>query len=110
MKSMFVMPPIEKLNYKLLPLITREKAATAHRRKEQKTKGFKEEYKIRSGIEATNSHMKNDHGMGHLRVRGSPSVTLSVVFKVIAENVHRAVKYVLESTKTSLKSPKSALA
>ena len=90
--------------------IERNNAATSCRRREEKTKEFKEEYKIRSGIEATNSHLKNDRGMGRLRVRGSPSVILRVVFKVAGENVSRMVKYVLKSTKKALKSPKTALA
>ncbi len=90
--------------------IDRNNAATSCRRREQKTKEFKEEYKIRSGIESTNSHLKNDRGMGRLRVRGSPSVILRVVFKVIGEDVFRMVKYVLKSTKKALKSPKTALA
>jgi hypothetical protein len=90
--------------------IDRNNAATSFRRREQKTKEFKEEYKIRSGMESTNSHLKNDRGMGRLRVRGSPSVTLRVVFKVIGENISRTVKYILKSTKKALKSPNTALA
>lgn len=90
--------------------IKREKAATARRRKEQKTKEFKDEYKIRSGIEATNSHLKNDRGMGRLHVRGSPSVMLSVLFKVMGENAHRVLRYVLKSRKKVKKSPQAALA
>ena len=56
---------------------TPEKLATARRQNQQQTVAFKEAYlpvrctqtgKIRSGIEATISHDKNDHGLGHLRV------------------------------------------
>ena len=74
-------------------------AATQQRRREQETAEFKEAYKIRSGIEATNSHLKCDRGMARLRVRGSPAVTLSVTFKVLAENISRLMKHALEPVK-----------
>lgn len=90
--------------------ITCNKAATATRRREEKTKEFKDEYKIRSGAEGTISHLKNDRGMGQLRVRGSPSVNLRVMFKVVGENIFRVVKYVQKSTKEAQKSPEIALA
>ena len=86
---------------------TPSQVACAQRRKEQQTPEFKEEHKIRSGIEATNSHLKNDRGMGRLRVRGSPAVKLSVIFKVIAENFSRVVKYVLRKSKNALKVPRA---
>lgn len=89
---------------------TREKAATSLRRKEEKTKGFKEDYKIRSGVESTNSHLKNDQGMGQLRVRGSPSVEIQVSFKIMGLDVSRALSYVLRPLKTGLKAPRAALA
>ena len=74
-------------------------AATQQRRQEQETAEFKDAYRIRSGIEATNSHLKNDRGMARLRVRGSPAVTFSVTFKVLAENISRMMKHVLEPVK-----------
>ena len=88
--------------------IKRDKAAIIRRRQEQETKEFKEEYKIRSGIEATFSHLKNDIGMRRLRVRGSPSVTLTVMFKIMGENISRALKYVQETMKKPLKKEKPA--
>ena len=76
---------------------TPEKLATARRQNQQQTVAFKEAYKIRSGIEATISHDKNDHGLGRLRVRGRPAVELASTFKTLAINVKRAVKYALKT-------------
>ena len=76
---------------------TPAQVATADRREEQQTVAFKEAYKNRSGIEATISHDKNDHGLGHLRVRGRPAVDLAATFKTLALNVKRAVNYALKT-------------
>lgn len=102
--------PVNKQGAFRVLKIKRDKAAIIRRRQEQETKEFKEEYKIRSGIEATFSHLKNDRGMRRLRVRGSPSVTLTVIFKIMGENVSRALKYVQETMKKPLKEEKPARA
>jgi len=47
---------------------------------------------LRSGIEATNSEYKRAYGGGRLRVRGSPAVTRTVVFKFMALNIRRWTK------------------
>lgn len=73
---------------------SRMDVAVAERRVRQETKEFKEAYKIRSGIEATNGHLKTDRGLRRLRVRGSPAVSLRVTFKCLAENCHRVVNYI----------------
>ncbi len=52
-------------------------------------------YQIRSGIEATASELKRGHGMGRLRVRRNPRVTLKVALKVIACNAKRWIRAVL---------------
>lgn len=80
---------------------TPEKLATAHRRNQQETGAFKDAYKIRSGIEATISHNKNDQGLGRLRVRGRPAVELAATFKTLAMNVKRAVTYTLKTLKNA---------
>ena len=76
---------------------SRTDVAIAQRRQAEETDTFKEAYKIRSGCEATIGHLKNERGMGQLRVRGSPGVRLAVTFKVLAENCFRAVRHVLEA-------------
>ena len=75
---------------------TKADVAVAQRRIEQETGEFKERHKIRSGIEATNSELKRRHGMGKLRVRGKPKVSLSVRLKVMALNVKRYMKHLVE--------------
>ncbi len=63
--------------------------ATSARRQRERTKEFKDGYRLRSGIEATNSEYKRPYGGGHLRVRGSPAVTRTVKFKFMALNIRR---------------------
>jgi hypothetical protein len=58
----------------------------------QKTKEWKDRYKIRSGIEATNSELKRSHGIGKLRVRRIAKVCFAVACKVIACNIKRWAK------------------
>ena len=58
----------------------------------QKTPEWKERYKIRAGIEATNSELKRVHGLGKLRVRRAAKVCFAVACKVIACNIKRWAK------------------
>ena len=58
----------------------------------QQTPEWKDRYKIRSGIEATNSELKRAHGIGHLRVRRIAKVCFVVACKVIACNIKRWAK------------------
>jgi Transposase DDE domain/Transposase domain (DUF772) len=55
----------------------------------QQTTQWKNRYKIRSGIEATNSELKRCHGIGKLRVRRAVKVCFAVACKVIACNIRR---------------------
>jgi len=102
--------PVRKIGAGHLLKIMRSDAATASRRKEQGTVKFKEEYRIRTGMEATISHLKNDRGMARLRVRGSPKVNLSVIFKALAENTARVARHVQQTLLDASKSPNNALA
>ena len=56
---------------------------------EQQTTEWKEQYKIRSGIEATISELKRSHGIGKLRVRRAAKVCFAVACKAIACNIKR---------------------
>ena len=56
---------------------------------DQQTDEWRRRYRIRSGIEATNSELKRRHGLGVLRVRRLPRVKLAVVNKLMACNVKR---------------------
>jgi hypothetical protein len=58
----------------------------------QQTSEWKDRYKIRSGIEATNSELKRSHGIGKLRVRRAAKVCFAVACKLIACNIKRWAK------------------
>ena len=62
----------------------------AGRRVEEQTEVFRERYASRSGIESTNSGLKNRLGLGQLRVRGRGSVFRVILHKVTGWNVLRA--------------------
>ena len=57
---------------------------------EEATEVFQERYAPRSGIESTNSGLKNRLGLGRLRVRGRGSVFRVILRKVAGWNVLRA--------------------
>jgi hypothetical protein len=58
----------------------------------QQTPEWKDRYRIRSGIEATNSELKRSHGIGKLRVRRAAKVCFAVACKLIACNIKRWAK------------------
>jgi hypothetical protein len=58
----------------------------------QQTAEWKERYRIRAGIEATNSELKRAHGIGKLRVRRWVKVCLVVALKVTACNIKRWIR------------------
>jgi hypothetical protein len=62
----------------------------AGRRRERETPVFAERYARRSGIESTNSGLKNRLGLACLRVRGRGSVFRVILHKVAGWNVLRA--------------------
>ena len=55
--------------------------------------GFVEAYKIRVGIEATNSELKRVQGLGKLRVRRDERVKLVVYLKAAGCNLRRALRH-----------------
>jgi hypothetical protein len=60
------------------------------RRAEEATDVFRERYALRSGIESTNSGLKNRLGLGRLSVRGMGSVSRVLRHKLAGWNVLRA--------------------
>ena len=62
----------------------------AGRRREQETPVFTERYRMRSGIESTNSGLKNRLGLKRLRVRGRGSVFRVILHKIAGWNLLRA--------------------
>jgi hypothetical protein len=74
----------------------------------QQTTEWKDRYKIRAGIEATNSELKRSHGIGKLRVRRIAKVCFAVACKLTACNIkrwakaYRALKRILEGCISSI--------
>ena len=67
-------------------------ANLARRRRAEADGTFRRRYRIRAGIEATNSELKRRHGLGDLRVRGRPCVVLAVHLKAVTCNLKRMVR------------------
>lgn len=76
---------------------TMKDLVVASRRVEQETREFKEEYKIRSGSEATNSELKRKHVMDKVWTRGKERVTFAVFMKVTACNIKRFMRQRVKS-------------
>jgi hypothetical protein len=74
----------------------------------QQTREWKNRYRIRAGIEATNSELKRSHGIGRLRVRRWAKVCFAVACKVTACNIKRwaraytALKRLLQDCMSSI--------
>jgi hypothetical protein len=62
----------------------------AQRRAAERTDDFRTTYRLRGGIEATNSMLKRVTGLDRLRVRGRPAVFSSILLKVAGWNLLRA--------------------
>ena len=69
--------------------ITPEIRLRDHMHALQRTAEWRDRYKIRAGIEATNSELKRAHGIGRLRVRRIAKVCFAVACKIIACNIKR---------------------
>jgi hypothetical protein len=69
---------------------TAKERRLAGRRREESTEVFRERYRIRGGIEGTNSGLKRRTGLGRLRVRGQRRVFRSILLKVAGWNILRA--------------------
>ena len=83
--------PIEKTRDGKFPLeFTDKERRLAGRRVEEQTPVFRKRYAPRSGIESTNSGLKNRLGLGRLQVRGRGSVFRVIWHKVAGWNVLRA--------------------
>ena len=82
--------PVEKTRDGYQLEHTAKQRRLASRRKEEATEVFRERYKIRGGIEGTNSGLKRKTGLGRLRVRGRPAVFHAIYFKIAGWNILRA--------------------
>jgi hypothetical protein len=75
-----------------------EQVRIACRRAYQATHEFKDRYRMRSGIEATNSQLER-LGLKKLPVRGLDKVALKVFLKALALNIHRVTRYFKKNTR-----------
>jgi len=82
--------PVEKIKGQYKLEHTAKQRRLAGRRREQDTEVFRERYRIRGGIEGTNSGLKRKTGLGQLRVRGRPAVFHAIYFKIAGWNILRA--------------------
>lgn len=82
--------PVEKIKGQYAFEHTSKQRRLAGRRREQDTEVFRERYRIRGGIEGTNSGLKRKTGLGQLRVRGRPAVFHAIYLKIAGWNVLRA--------------------
>jgi hypothetical protein len=69
---------------------TAKQRRLAGRRREENTQAFRERYRVRGGIEGTNSGLKRRTGLGQLRVRGRPGVFNAIYLKIAGWNILRA--------------------
>ena len=82
--------PVEKHRGQYRLEHTAKQRRLTARRREEDTEVFRERYKIRGGIEGTNSGLKRKTGLGQLRVRGRPAVFHAIYLKVAGWNMLRA--------------------
>lgn len=87
---------------------TEKQQRLQERRAMQETGPWRNRYRIRSGIEGTNSGVKRTTGMGKLRVRGEPSVDHAILMKVTGWNILRSAsakkmrKIILERSRKAM--------
>ena len=82
--------PVEKCRDGYCLYHTAKQRRLAGRRREEATDVFRDRYRIRGGIEGTNSGLKRRTGLGRLRVRGQPRMFRSILLKVAGWNILRA--------------------
>jgi len=82
--------PMEKCRDGYCLCHTAKQRRLAGRRREENTDVFRDRYRIRGGIEGTNSGLKRRTGLGRLRVRGRPAVFHAIYLKIAGWNILRA--------------------
>lgn len=93
-----------------LPPITDAPKRLAARREMEQTDEWKQRYKLRAGIEGTNSGAKRKVEVGKLRVRGKPSVFNVVLLKLTGWNIFRAAAAMTRKGKRPQKEQKVTFA
>jgi len=81
----------------------RKAARLAKRRAKEKTAQFRDEYRYRSGVEATMSEFDRRTGVKNLRVRGLRAIRFSIFLKATGLNILRAATHRAKINKTTNK-------
>jgi hypothetical protein len=85
--------PVEPWRYGMNTMkIDAKEVEMINRRRTQEGHEFREKYRLRSGIESTNSILKRVTGMSRLRVRGKAAVFSVMLLKVAGFNILRSIK------------------
>ena len=82
--------PVEKCRDGYRLEHTAKQRRLAGHRREENTDAFRQRYRIRGGIEGTNSGLKRKTGLGRVRVRGGPRVFHAILLKITGWNILRA--------------------
>jgi hypothetical protein len=72
---------------------TRDRVRNRERRLGERTRGFRDRYRWRSGIEGTMSRLKYQMRLGMLRVRGRASVGYRTFLRALGLNIYRVAAY-----------------
>ena len=72
---------------------TRDRVRNRERRLGERTEGFRDRYRWRSGIEGTMSRLKYQMRLASLRVRGRASVAYRTFLRALGLNIHRVAAY-----------------
>jgi hypothetical protein len=72
---------------------TRDRVRNRERRLGERTEGFRDRYRWRSGIEGTMSRLKYQMRLASLRVRGRASVSYRTFLRALGLNIHRVAAY-----------------
>lgn len=72
---------------------TRDRVRNRERRLGERTEGFRDRYRWRSGIEGTMSRLKYQMHLASLRVRGRASVAYRTFLRALGLNIHRVAVY-----------------
>lgn len=75
----------------------------ALRRAAEKTEEWQQRYRLRAGIEGTNSGLKRRMGLGKLQVRGEKSVFNVVLLKATGWNIFRAAAAMVRKPKKAIR-------
>ncbi|MCK5805818.1 MAG: transposase, partial [Lentisphaeria bacterium] len=82
--------------------MTDKQKRLAQRRAVEKTEEWAERYRLRAGIEGTNSGLKKRMELGKLRVRGKKSVFNVVLLKATGWNIFRAAAAIARKAKREI--------